>query len=73
MDASESDIFIQKHAADFIADFNRSLNPFLRKPNGQLRQRVRSRETARLISKVSPLGSIRTPFSQILLTDCGVS
>ncbi|KAI0392048.1 beta-tubulin cofactor d [Xylariaceae sp. FL0594] len=51
MDASESDIFIQKHAADFVADFDRSLEPFLRKPNGQLRQRVRARETARLISK----------------------
>ncbi|KAI1816509.1 beta-tubulin cofactor d [Poronia punctata] len=52
MDASESDIFIQKYASDFIADFDRSLDPFLRKPNGRLRQRVRFRETARLISKV---------------------
>ncbi|KAF2966332.1 hypothetical protein GQX73_g7239 [Xylaria multiplex] len=54
MDAldGERDVFIQKHAADFIADFDRSLNPFLRKPNGQLRRRVRSRETSRLISQV---------------------
>ncbi|KAI2626195.1 tubulin folding cofactor D C terminal-domain-containing protein [Xylaria nigripes] len=54
MDAqdNERDVFIQKHAADFIADFDRSLGPFLRKPNGQLRRRVRSRETSRLISQV---------------------
>ncbi|KAI0868846.1 tubulin folding cofactor D C terminal-domain-containing protein [Hypoxylon argillaceum] len=54
MDAldSEQDVFIQKHASDFIADFDRSLGPFLRKPNGQLRRRVRSRETSRLISQV---------------------
>ncbi|KAI1755579.1 tubulin folding cofactor D C terminal-domain-containing protein [Xylaria castorea] len=54
MDAldNEQDVFIQKHAPDFIADFDRSLDPFLRKPNGQLRRRVRSRETSRLISQV---------------------
>ncbi|KAI0159592.1 beta-tubulin cofactor d [Xylariaceae sp. FL1272] len=54
MDASERerDAFIQRHAADFIADFDRSLGPFLRKPNGQLRRRVRFRETARLISQL---------------------
>ncbi|KAI1348024.1 tubulin folding cofactor D C terminal-domain-containing protein [Xylaria sp. FL0043] len=52
MDDSEDEYFIQKHAADFIADFDRSLGPFLRKPNGQLRRRVRSRETSRLISQV---------------------
>ncbi|KAI8956265.1 tubulin folding cofactor D C terminal-domain-containing protein [Xylaria longipes] len=54
MDAleSERDVFIQKHASDFIADFDRSLDPFLRKPNGQLRRRVRSRETSRLTSQV---------------------
>ncbi|KAI0106293.1 tubulin folding cofactor D C terminal-domain-containing protein [Nemania sp. FL0031] len=48
----DRDVFIQKYAADFIADFDRSLGPFLRKPNGQLRRRVRSRETSRLISQV---------------------
>ncbi|KAI1268860.1 beta-tubulin cofactor d [Xylariaceae sp. FL1019] len=54
MDASERerDVFIQKHATDFIADFDRSLGPFLRKPNGQLRRRVRFRETTRLISQL---------------------
>ncbi|KAI0553332.1 tubulin folding cofactor D C terminal-domain-containing protein [Xylaria curta] len=54
MDAldNERDVFIQKHAPDFIADFDRSLDPFLRKPNGQLRRRVRSRETSRLISSI---------------------
>ncbi|KAI3331546.1 beta-tubulin cofactor d [Xylariaceae sp. AK1471] len=52
MDALDSDVFIQKYAADFIADFDRSLDPFLRKPNGQLRRRVRFRETARLMSQV---------------------
>ncbi|KAI0421064.1 tubulin folding cofactor D C terminal-domain-containing protein [Xylaria grammica] len=54
MDAveGERDVFIQKYAADFIADFDRSLDPFLRKPNGQLRRRVRSRETSRLVSHV---------------------
>ncbi|KAI0489899.1 tubulin folding cofactor D C terminal-domain-containing protein [Xylaria cf. heliscus] len=54
MDAldSDRDVFIQKHAPDFIADFDRSLDPFLRKPNGQLRRRVRSRETSRLIAQV---------------------
>ncbi|KAH8157758.1 hypothetical protein CIB48_g10486 [Xylaria polymorpha] len=56
MDAqdSERDVFIQKHAPDFIADFDRSLGPFLRKPNGQLRRRVRSRETSRLIAQELP-------------------
>ncbi|KAI0525731.1 tubulin folding cofactor D C terminal-domain-containing protein [Xylaria bambusicola] len=54
MDAADNDVFIQKHAADFIADFDRSLGPFLRKPNGQLRRRVRSRETLRLISQELP-------------------
>ncbi|KAI1822816.1 tubulin folding cofactor D C terminal-domain-containing protein [Xylaria intraflava] len=49
---AERDVFIQKHAADFIADFDRSLGPFLRKPNGQLRRRVRVGETSRLISQV---------------------
>ncbi|KAI3341920.1 tubulin folding cofactor D C terminal-domain-containing protein [Ustulina deusta] len=54
MDAldNDRDAYIQKHAADFIGDFDRSLDPFLRKPNGQLRRRVRSRETSRLISHV---------------------
>ncbi|OTA63772.1 hypothetical protein K449DRAFT_368700 [Hypoxylon sp. EC38] len=54
MDAPEQerDIYIQKYSADIIADFDRSLPPFLRTPNGQLRRRVRMRETARLMSNV---------------------
>ncbi|KAH9887125.1 tubulin folding cofactor D C terminal-domain-containing protein [Xylariomycetidae sp. FL2044] len=54
MDASEQDrdVLIQKYSADLIADFDRSLGPFLKKPNGQLRRRVRMRETLRLISHV---------------------
>ncbi|KAI5868583.1 tubulin folding cofactor D C terminal-domain-containing protein [Durotheca rogersii] len=54
MDAPEQDkdIVIQKFSADLAADLDRSLAPFLRKPNGQLRRRVRMRETARLVSNV---------------------
>lgn len=54
MDAPEydQDVYIQKFSADLIADFDRSLTLFLKKPNGQLRRRVRMRETARLMSQV---------------------
>ncbi|KAI1763742.1 tubulin folding cofactor D C terminal-domain-containing protein [Hypoxylon sp. FL1150] len=54
MDAPDQDrdVLLQKFSADLVADFDRSLTPFLRKPNGQLRRRVRMRETARLISHV---------------------
>ncbi|KAI1342381.1 tubulin folding cofactor D C terminal-domain-containing protein [Xylariaceae sp. FL0016] len=54
MDASEQDqdVLIQRFSADLIADFDHSLEPFLRKPNGQLRRRVRLRETFRLTSQV---------------------
>ncbi|KAI1386305.1 tubulin folding cofactor D C terminal-domain-containing protein [Hypoxylon trugodes] len=54
MDAPEHDrdALIQKLSADLIADFDQSLTPFLKKPNGQLRRRVRMRETARLMSHV---------------------
>ncbi|KAK6065557.1 beta-tubulin cofactor d [Seiridium cupressi] len=54
MDESEldRDIVIQRYSTDLIADFDRSLEPFLRKPNGQLRTRVRERETSRLVSQV---------------------
>ncbi|OTB03345.1 hypothetical protein M426DRAFT_321917 [Hypoxylon sp. CI-4A] len=54
MDAPEHDrdALIQRYSADFVADFDRSLIPFLRKPNGQLRKRVRMRETSRLMSQV---------------------
>ncbi|KAI0111856.1 tubulin folding cofactor D C terminal-domain-containing protein [Daldinia grandis] len=54
MDAPEQDrdVVIQKYSTDLVADFDRSLVPFLKKPNGQLRRRVRMRETARLMSLV---------------------
>ncbi|KAI0848250.1 tubulin folding cofactor D C terminal-domain-containing protein [Daldinia vernicosa] len=54
MDAPEQDrdVVVQKYSADLVVDFDRSLIPFLKKPNGQLRRRVRMRETARLMSHV---------------------
>ncbi|KAI0132151.1 beta-tubulin cofactor d [Xylariales sp. AK1849] len=54
MDASESDrdVLIQRSSGDLIADFDRSLGPFLRRPDGQIRKRVRVRETSRLVSQV---------------------
>jgi tubulin-specific chaperone D len=54
MDETEldRDIVIQRYSADLIADFDRSLEPFLRKPNRELRTRVRERETSRLVSQV---------------------
>jgi hypothetical protein len=64
MDAPEEDVDIklQKASAELIADFDRSLGPFLRKPDGAggtlVRWRVRSRETERLISSVSSLLTI---------------
>jgi hypothetical protein len=59
MDAPEEDLDIklQKISADLIADFDKSLGPFLRKQDGAgrwtVRSRVRTRETERLISSVS--------------------
>jgi len=58
MDAPEEDLDIklQKISADLIADFDRSLVPYLRKSDGAggtvVRSRVRSSETARLVSTV---------------------
>ncbi|KAI2469910.1 tubulin folding cofactor D C terminal-domain-containing protein [Annulohypoxylon bovei var. microspora] len=54
MDAPEHDrdVYIQKYSSDLVGDFDRSLTSFLTKPNGQLRRRVRNRETARLMSHV---------------------
>ncbi|KAM0530761.1 hypothetical protein ACHAPS_000404 [Verticillium nonalfalfae] len=46
----DRDVKLQKASSDLIADFDRSLTPFLRKPNGELRTRVRISETARLTS-----------------------
>jgi len=60
MDAPEDDLDIklQKVSGDLIADFDKSLGPFLRKQNGSgrspVRSRVRTRETDRLISHVLP-------------------
>lgn len=48
----DRDVKLQKASSDLIADFDRSLTPFLRKPNGELRTRVRISETARLTSTV---------------------
>ncbi|KAJ4416885.1 hypothetical protein N0V85_002088 [Neurospora sp. IMI 360204] len=56
MDAPEDDLDIklQKISNDLIADFDASLVPFLRKPNGSggtvVRSRVRSRELERIIA-----------------------
>jgi hypothetical protein len=60
MDAPEDDLDIklQKISGDLIADFDKSLGPFLRKQDGAagpgaVRSRVRTRETDRLVSSVS--------------------
>ena len=61
MDATDDDrdILLQKASADYIADFDRSLGPFLRKPDGKgglkLRNRVRTRDASRLCNSVSIL------------------
>jgi hypothetical protein len=58
MDAPEEDVDIklQKISGDLIADFDRSLQPFLRKRDvaggTPVRSRVRTRETDRLVSTV---------------------
>lgn len=58
MDAPEEDLDIklQKISGDLIADFDRALPPFLRKPDGAggtvVRSRVRTRETHRFIASV---------------------
>ncbi|KAL2260797.1 hypothetical protein VTK26DRAFT_5110 [Humicola hyalothermophila] len=56
MDAAEDDLDVklQKISGDLIADFDRSLRPFLRKQDGaggaSVRSRVRARETGRLVA-----------------------
>ena len=54
MDVTEEDkdIQLQKFAADLIADFDRSLPNYLRKPDGSPRTRVRVWEGHRLNSTV---------------------
>ncbi|ORY62966.1 tubulin folding cofactor D C terminal-domain-containing protein [Pseudomassariella vexata] len=53
MDASgqDRDVLVQQASADLIADFSRCLGPFLRRHDGQLRSRVRVRDTSRLIDQ----------------------
>ena len=50
----DQDVIVQQSSAGLISDFDRSLGPFLRKPNGHLRSRVRVQEVARLTSQVRP-------------------
>ncbi|KAM7198583.1 Tubulin folding cofactor D C terminal domain containing protein [Naviculisporaceae sp. PSN 640] len=61
MDAPEDDLDIklQKISGDLIADFDRSLGPFLRRKDGVVRSRVRSRETERLVS------GLLNPFQEL--------
>ncbi|KAL7627596.1 hypothetical protein AAE478_001789 [Parahypoxylon ruwenzoriense] len=67
MDAPEQDrdILIQKYSADLVADFDRSLPSFLRKPNSQFRRRVRMRETSRLISHLINVVKVLEPFQEL--------
>ncbi|KAM0328232.1 hypothetical protein ACHAQA_005641 [Verticillium albo-atrum] len=55
----DRDIKLQKASSELIADFDQSLVPFLRKPDGQLRTRVRISETARLTS------TLLDPFQEL--------
>lgn len=61
MDAPEADfdVKLQKISADLIADLDRSLTTFLRKPDGQggtrIRSFVRARETFLSTTAVSPV------------------
>ncbi|KAK4214402.1 tubulin folding cofactor D C terminal-domain-containing protein [Rhypophila decipiens] len=61
MDAPEDelDIKLQKMSGDLIADFDKSLGPFLRRKDGVVRSRVRSRETERLVS------GLLNPFQEL--------
>jgi len=66
MDAPEedSDIKLQKVSSDLIADFDRSLVPFLRKHDhasgrALVRSRVRARETDRLVAVRPALSLLR--------------
>ncbi|KAH6710491.1 small nuclear ribonucleoprotein [Verticillium dahliae] len=63
----DRDVKLQKASSDLIADFDRSLTPFLRKPNGELRTRVRISETARLTSTVREpdLPPLLDPFQEL--------
>lgn len=73
MDAPEDDLDIklQKISADLITDFDRSLLPYLRKADGAggtvVRSRVRSSETARLVS------TVRMTAARLRLWDFGAN
>lgn len=56
MDAPEDDLDIklQQLSGDLIADFDKSLPAFLRKQDGTVRSRVRTRELQRFVSSVNP-------------------
>ncbi|KAK4450738.1 tubulin folding cofactor D C terminal-domain-containing protein [Podospora aff. communis PSN243] len=61
MDAPEEDLDIklQKISSDLLSDFSTALPSFLRKPDGTVRTRVRTRETHRLAS------SLLDPFQEL--------
>ncbi|KAK0619919.1 tubulin folding cofactor D C terminal-domain-containing protein [Immersiella caudata] len=61
MDAPEEDLDIklQKISSDLLTDFTTALPTFLRKPDGTVRTRVRTRETHRLAS------SLLDPFQEL--------
>ena len=72
MDApeEESDVKLQLNSHEFIADFDRSLLPYLRKQDGSdgtaLRSRVRVRETTRLITLLDPFQELPQLLDQHL-------
>ncbi|KLU82087.1 small nuclear ribonucleoprotein, partial [Magnaporthiopsis poae ATCC 64411] len=61
MDAPEedADIKLQKISSDLIADFDRSLQPFLHRADGTVRGQVRSHEATRLAT------SLLDPFQEL--------
>ncbi|KAL8347446.1 hypothetical protein RB601_003115 [Gaeumannomyces tritici] len=61
MDAPEedADIKLQKVSSDLIADFDRSLQSFLHRPDGTVRGQVRSHEAARLAT------TLLEPFQEL--------
>lgn len=68
MDAPEEDydIKLQKVSSDLIGDFDRSLLPYVRKPTGAVRSRVRIRDTERLISLLDPFQELPQLLDQHL-------
>lgn len=72
MDAPEEelDVKLQLNSHEFIADFDRSLVPYLRKQDGtggtSLRSRVRVCETARLVSLLDPFQELPQLLDQHL-------